>query len=255
MLLHTDVSAETVQAQVEAYAPWFYRYEFSNGVVTEGLDEYVRQVHEDRAKVIFPHLDRLFTGRWQDLSCIDIACHEGWYSFQTAERGANVLGVDVRPERIEKARWITAVARIPRVRFETRDLFALDPATDGMFDLVLFIGIFYHLEDPMRALRRARSMTRDGGVCVLEGQVARSASTAATWAGAGTEREGPTCIVLPGESYHAHAPEGIVLIPSLPALHMMLTRAGFRDVHLVLPPPDLHETYQTQDRVILFAYA
>ena len=61
-------------------------------------------------------------------------------------------------------------------------------------------------------------------------------------------------MIVPGEPEHAHEPQGIVLVPTLPALQAMLFRAGFRDVQLVLPPPDFHEQYQSQNRVMLFAY-
>jgi tRNA (mo5U34)-methyltransferase len=254
MLLHTDEPIETVERRISDFAPWFYRFEFSNGAATTDVSEYVLKIHTDRAAMIFPHLDRLFDDRWGETRCLDIACHEGWFSLQLAQRGAeSVRGMDVRSERIAKARWLAEVGGIRNVAFETGDLFALDPAALGTFDIVFFIGIFYHLENPMQALRDARRMTR--GVCVLEGQVARGPNLAADWSGAGTAREGPGCVVLPGESEHAHEPAGIVLIPSLAALHLMLRAAGFSRVHLVLPSADMHEQYQTQNRVVLFAYA
>jgi len=62
-------------------------------------------------------------------------------------------------------------------------------------------------------------------------------------------------VVLPGEQIHAHEPAGIVFIPTLPALQQMLFAAGFREVHLVLPPPGLNEQYLSQNRVMFFAYA
>lgn len=253
MKIHTDLPAATIAAQVRAREPWFYRFEFPDGTATTGINEYVEAIHADRARVIFPHLDRVYGHRWAELNCLDIASHEGWFSLQLAQRKvASVLGVDIRPERVEKAAWLANISGMANARFETSDLFTLDPAQLGTFDVVLFIGIFYHLENPMGALRVARSLTRE--VCVMEGQVARGPMLEADWSGPGTARTGPGCILLPGETEHAHEPAGIVIIPTLAALQHMIFRAGFREAHLVLPPPGLNDQYQTKDRVIVFAY-
>lgn len=253
MQLHTDLPSDVIRDRLRAYEPWFYRFDFPNGVATVGVNDYVETIHAQRVSTIFRHLERIFGHRWPELRCLDIASHEGWFSLQLAQRGvASVLGVDIRPERIEKATWLAEVGGLANARFAEHDLFALNPADIGTFDIVFCVGIFYHLENPMGALRIARRLTKN--VCVLEGQVARGQTLAADWSGAGTAREGPGCIVLPGETTHAHEPEGVVVIPTLPALQMMLFRAGFAEVHLVLPAPDLAEQYQTQDRVMLFAY-
>jgi len=253
MKLSTDLSAHDLRAKLLAYEPWFYRFEFPGGIATIGVNEYVEEIHANRAEAIFPHLERLFGNRWQEVRCLDIACHEGWVSLQLAQYGVqSVLGMDIRPERVEKATWLAETGHLPNARFTQGDLFALDAAHLGTFDIVLCIGVFYHLENPMGALRIARKMTRQ--VCVLEGQVAQGPGLMAGWNDTITARVGPGAVILPGEQVHAHEPTGIVIIPTLPALQQMLFAAGFREVHLVLPPPGLNAQFQTQDRVMLFAY-
>ncbi len=44
----------------------------------------------------------------------------------------------------------------------------MDLATLGQFDVVLFLGVLYHMEDPLRALRRVVEMTAHGGLVVIE---------------------------------------------------------------------------------------
>lgn len=251
--LPTALTREAVEAGLRARDPWFYNYTFTNGAAVHRLDEYIATIHRDRTDAIFPHLDRLFRGRWESINCLDMACHEGWFSFQTAMRGAaSVHGVDIRPHHIEKARWLQEVTGIENVRFDVADLYTLDPAMLGTFPLVYFVGIFYHLENPMGALRVARSLTRE--VCVLEGQVAPAHTIETDWGAAGNRRRGPGMVVLPGEIVHAHQPAGVVVVPTLEALRLMLLHAGFRDVHLVLPPLHAYDAFQTYDRVMLFAY-
>ncbi|MGI8688846.1 MAG: class I SAM-dependent methyltransferase [Thermomicrobiales bacterium] len=253
LVLPTTQSLDSLTAGLSERAPWFYSLRFTNGATTEGITEDIAAIHRTRTDAIFSHLDRLFGERWDAVRCLDIACHEGWFSLQTAVRGASsVLSYDIRPEHIAKAQWLRDVTGLTQTHFEVRDLFALDPATLGTFDLVFFVGIFYHLENPMAALRIARNLTR--GVCVLEGQVARQQEIAIGWGPVGMERRGPGLVALPGEPVHAHQPAGIVLVPTLEALRLMLLHAGFREVHLVLPAQSAYEAFQTYDRVMLFAY-
>src|SRR4029079_2596520 len=57
-----------------------------------------------------------------------------------------------------------------KVEDQRLDVLDLSPAAvGGPFDLVLFLGILYHLEDPLRALRRLRSVV--GGLAVIETEV------------------------------------------------------------------------------------
>jgi tRNA (mo5U34)-methyltransferase len=253
IVLPTTRPRDTLEEDLRARAPWFYPLRFANGATTESITEDIAHIHDTRTDAVFPHLDRLFGHRWETVRCLDIACHEGWFSFQTAARGASsVLGYDIRPEHIAKAQWLREVTGLTSTHFEVRDLFALDPAALGTFELVFFVGIFYHLENPMAALRIARSLTQ--GVCVLEGQVAREQEIVTGWGPVGMERHGPGMVVLPGEPVHAHQPAGVVLVPTLEALRLMLFHAGFSEVHLVLPAPQAYAAFQTYDRVMLFAY-
>lgn len=232
----------------------FYEYEFTNGARTEPQLPVVHQIHGDRADAIFPHLDRLFLARWADVHCLDRACHEAWFSMHLAQRGAaSVVGVDLRADHIEKARWIAEASGTDNVHFQRADLFAFAEQHTERYELVLCLGLLYHVENPMGMVRVARQFTKD--VCVFEGLVARNATMAASKTGAAQPREGPGAIVLPSDPIHGHEPSGIAIIPSLPALHMMLDRAGFRAVHLVMPSGAASPMYQIYDRVILFAYA
>ncbi len=251
--LPTTLPQSVLQAQLQERAPWFYSYKFSNGAITQSESSDIDLIHSYRTEAIFSHLDHLFKERWSSISCLDIGCHEGWFSFQTALRGASsVRGVELRANSITKARWLKEITALKNVRFERDDLFTLNPASLGTFDLVWLVGVFYHLENPMGALRIARSMTKE--VCVLEGQVARAQEIGTEWGPVGNLRQGPGLVVLPGEPVHAHYPSGVVFVPTLEALRLMLLHAGFSVIHLVLPSLKAYQSFQLYDRVIVFAY-
>ena len=255
MRIHTSLPAELVRAKLEALGPWFYRFEFNDGVHTESFaDQNALGIHESRVACIFPFLDRYFEGRWHGVSCLDVACHEGWFTFQIAQRGARLArGIDIRPDRIERANFIKEAGSFANTGFDVRDLFTLNPAQDGVYDLTLFLGIFYHLEDPVRGFRTVRALTRD--VCVIEGQVARFNETISTaWGNKQDIRSGPACAVIDADTHHASNPAGICLVPSLDALRKMILAAGFQRLEFVHPTSSLHEQFVNLDRVIGFAF-
>jgi len=255
MKIHTSMPAASLQAKLDAMGPWFYRFEFDNQAHTDSFaDENALEIHASRVKCIFPFLDRYFEGCWHEISCLDIACHEGWFTFQIAQRGARLVkGIDIRPERIERAHFIKEAGAFANTRFEVRDLFELDPSEDGVHDLTLFLGIFYHLEDPVRGFRAVRALTRN--VCIIEGQVARSKENITTaWGNRREIRSGPGCAVIDADPQHSPVSTGVSLVPSLEALQKIIRAAGFRRQELVQPDSSLHEQYVNFDRVIVFAY-
>jgi len=255
MRIHTSLPADELKARLEALGPWFYKFQFDNGIDTGSwADENALKIHESRVQSILPFLDRHFERRWPEVTCLDIACHEGWFAFQIAQRGARfVKGVDIRPDRIERALFIRKAGGLVNTHFEVRDLFALEPTLEGTYDLTLYLGIFYHLEDPMRGFRAVRALTRN--VCIIEGQVARSKVDITTaWGNKQEIRSGPACAVIDADPQHSPLPSGISLVPSLEAVQKMVRAAGFRRLELVSPVPSLHEQFVNFDRIIVLAF-
>jgi SAM-dependent methyltransferase len=100
---------------------------------------------------------------------LDVASGDGCYTLWLAERGAQVVGVDLSPAYLEHARnRASASAYAERVRFEQADANAL-PFADDTFDLTWCAQSFYSLPDPIATLREMVRVTKRGGrVAVLE---------------------------------------------------------------------------------------
>jgi hypothetical protein len=113
----------------------------------------------------------------------------------------------------------------------------------------------YHLEDPMGALRRLRSVASD--FCVVETEVARAASIAIERGpnvGVVDTKEAIAVIAEPEFKWNPlQSVTGIVLVPNLAALKVMMQHAGFRDIQVAEPFPGCASRYADMDRVILFA--
>ena len=84
-------------------------------------------------------------------SVLDIGCNAGFYAIEMKRRGADrVVGIDSDATYLAQARF---AAEVIGVDIELRQLSVYDVATLGeKFDLVLFMGVFYHLRHPLLAL-------------------------------------------------------------------------------------------------------
>src|ERR671932_262566 len=85
------------------------------------------------------------------MSVLDIGCNGGFYSIEMKRRGAaRVLGVDHDSQYLDQARFAAKVLGFD-IEFRTLSVYEL-PSLKERFDLVLFMGVFYHLRNPLHAL-------------------------------------------------------------------------------------------------------
>ncbi|HXM45475.1 MAG TPA: methyltransferase domain-containing protein [Bryobacteraceae bacterium] len=93
---------------------------------------------------------------------LDIGAWDGWFSFELERRGARVTAVDATAiERFRIARELLG----SQVEYRIADVCRLSPAEIGYFDLVMFLGVLYHLKHPMLALETVCALATDM-VCV-----------------------------------------------------------------------------------------
>jgi tRNA (mo5U34)-methyltransferase len=84
-------------------------------------------------------------------SVLDVGCNAGFYSQEMKRRGAaRVVGVDSDPRYLEQARFAAAAVGL-NIEFRRMSVYQL-PALRERFDLVLFMGVLYHLRYPLLAL-------------------------------------------------------------------------------------------------------
>jgi SAM-dependent methyltransferase len=110
-------------------------------------------------------------GSAEGLRVLDLACYEGAFAIELAMRGAEVLAIDAREEHAGKARFAKEALGLDRLEVEHGDVRDLDPARIGQFDVVLCLGILYHLDVPaaFELVERVAVLTRR--LCVIETQI------------------------------------------------------------------------------------
>ena len=175
---------------IDDLAPWFHNLHLPGG----------RQTAPDHPLGDFPSFIwwRLAPHLPQDLSgwtALDIGCNAGFYAFELARRGASVTGIDSDPRYLEQARWAAGEMGLDdRVEFEHMQVYDL-ARWDRTFDLVLFMGVLYHLRYPLlgldlvaRTVRRrlvVQTLTMPGGEerddTIIENMNDRDAMTDPGW--------------------------------------------------------------------------
>jgi tRNA (mo5U34)-methyltransferase len=91
---------------------------------------------------------------------LDIGTWDGWYAFEMARRGAQVVAIDVWDNpRFYEARRMLGLE--DRVEYRQMDVYDISPATLGYFDIVIFFGVLYHLKHPLLALEKVCAVTRE----------------------------------------------------------------------------------------------
>lgn len=152
-----------VRARVDAVR-WYHSIDLGRGVVTPGADNTAARLDKVRLP---PDL----RGR----SVLDIGAWDGFWSFEAERRGA---------ARVVASDWYSwhgqgwgtgqgkAGFQLARDVLESRvedvdvDVLDLSPERLGTFDVVLFLGVLYHVPNPLLALERVASVTQ--GLLILE---------------------------------------------------------------------------------------
>lgn len=126
----------------------------------------------------------------EGLRALDLGCLEGGTSICLARAGLDVLGVEARPENVEKCLLARDALSLKGLTFSRADAKEVTVERFGDFDVVLALGILYHLDDPVGWLRQIAGLTR--GILFLDTHYAPDDEPGATAMRKGLrERLGP----------------------------------------------------------------
>jgi tRNA (mo5U34)-methyltransferase len=157
--------AEIEQA-VASHASWYHRIELGHGIVTPGCHD--SQLARTRLEQIgLPE-------RCDGKRALDVGARDGFFSFELERRGARVVAVDYAPPEITGFAVASSILG-SHVEYHTENVYKLDPERHGRFDLVLFLGVIYHLRNPLAALDALRSVCNEGADLFVESQLATDA--------------------------------------------------------------------------------
>jgi len=141
------MNEQQVRYEIKRLSPWFHNLHISEMIQT-CPGHHFGDFPNWKWQQLATHLPQDLHG-WKVL---DIGCNAGFYSFELARRGAKVLGIDGNPHYLKQAKWAAGVLGLDGAcRFQCRQVYDL-VRMRGQWDLVLFMGVFYHLRYPLLGL-------------------------------------------------------------------------------------------------------
>lgn len=208
-IAHRGATAADLRASIHALAPWFHNFRF--GDIETAPDHFLG----DYPRVKWERFAHAVPADLHGATVLDIGCNAGFYSIEMKRRGADrVLGIDVDARYLAQARL---AAELCGVDLELRRMSVYDiAALQERFDIVLFLGVLYHLRHPLLALDLIREhVARD--LVVVQSMLRGS-------------RE----ILVPERDY-AFADEAIFSTPEYPALYFIEQRYAGDETNWWIP--------------------
>ena len=251
---HLDVTDPSQVAAAAGREVWFHSIDLGRGVVTRG---------QKTPPALAKELEALRLPDLAGKSVLDIGAYDGFYSFEAERRGAaRVVSMDLHvwqlettfapeyladcaarnvspepPYRTEWLRWRLDPAGMPgkrrfdlarralgsRVETVVQDFMLADPLAVGTFDVVLFLGVLYHTQNPLAALQRVASLSR--GLAVIETEAMEMPGAADT----------ALCEFFPTNELNGDYSNW--WSPNLRALLGLIRAAGFKHAEVLQGPP------------------
>ena len=145
----------TLRDEIEELGPWFHNLHLPDGTQT-APDHRLGDFPAYKWRVLREQLPEDLSS-WQVL---DIGCNAGFYSFELARLGAAVTAIDVDARYLAQARWAARQYGLQyEVRFEQMQVYDLAHRAET-YDLVIFMGVLYHLRYPLLGLDIVASKVR-----------------------------------------------------------------------------------------------
>jgi tRNA (mo5U34)-methyltransferase len=140
-----SISTEEIRKRIAELGDWFHNIDL--GGVQTAPNHFLGDYPTLKWRMIEPSIPADLSGK----TVLDIGCNGGFYSIQMKRRGAaRVLGIDSDPAYLEQARFAAEVSG-QEIDFRLLDVYQV-AALRERFDLVLFMGVLYHLRYPLLAL-------------------------------------------------------------------------------------------------------
>ena len=241
---------------------WMYPWSLAPGTAAPLLHPELPSVHRTRAEMIEPAVRAALAEAGPKATALDLACSEGYFGQRLLEWGAQrVMGIDIRAQNVRRAELVRDHFGIDpsRLSFQQGDVFDIDPETVGRFDVVLLLGLIYHVEDPVGVVRLARRLTRS--LCVIESQLTRQNGPIMHGQGVPDvlfSADASFAVELEEDSDHnplASTPGVLSLIPNRAALELMVRVAGFDRAEIVEAAPHHNPQYRVGDRAVALGRA
>ena len=138
---------------------FYHCIKLTENITTPGEEDYVPSQN-----LFFSHLENI---NFKNKRVLDIGCRDGLFSFYSEKKGASeVIGIDNNLSIPTKEFLVPFFNS--KVKFKELNLFDLPKEQLGVFDIIIFPGVLYHLRYPFWALKIITDLLKKGGKLIIE---------------------------------------------------------------------------------------
>jgi len=158
--LQDKLNTSDIHQKIQAVQNWFHRIEVAPNIFTPGAQD-------SQGLLAQINLPDDMTG----LRVLDIGARDGFFSFECERRGASeVIAIDYTTP--ESTGFLIAKELLnSKVKWITSNVYHLDESVLGRFDVILFLGVIYHLRHPYLAIDKIHDILNIGGKVIVESHV------------------------------------------------------------------------------------
>ena len=158
-----SVRDEEIRRGIASFPRWHYEFDLA-GHKTPIFEPDWAERHRQRKGYFFDPLVGLFGGSLAGKRVLDLGCNAGFWSLCAAEAGCEfVLGVDGRQMHVDQAGLVFRAKGIEEDRYDfvAGNIFETDLRQFGTFDIVLCLGLMYHVGKPLELMERIDGVGED----------------------------------------------------------------------------------------------
>jgi tRNA (mo5U34)-methyltransferase len=141
-----DLSPVQIEERVRSLGRWFHNIDL-HGVKT-APDHFLG----DYPNIKWQHFAHAIPADLSGKSVLDVGCNAGFYSIEMKKRGAaRVVAIDSDETYLAQGRFAAGVSGYGDIEFRKMDVYDVSNLGE-QFDVVIFMGVLYHLRHPLLAL-------------------------------------------------------------------------------------------------------
>ena len=141
----TKQSPEQIERRIKELGPWFHNMNL------QGIPTAPDHFLGDYPAFKFRNFATALPADLRGKTVLDIGCNGGFYSLEMKRRGADrVLGIDFDDDYLAQARFAAEISNL-NIEFRKLSVYKVAELRER-FDIVIFMGVLYHLRHPLLAL-------------------------------------------------------------------------------------------------------
>lgn len=157
------MQGEEIRRKIASFPTWHYRFDLKGNPTPIHKDDRANR-HLQRKEYFFDPLVEMFGDSLAGKRVLDLGCNAGFWSLCAAQAGCDyVLGLDGRQMHVDQANFVFEVNEIEddRYDFVAGNLFDVDLSHFGTFDVVLCLGLMYHVSKHVNLMEMISEVSND----------------------------------------------------------------------------------------------